>query len=1248
MFSSKRLFSTFFLPLPAARACAALTLLFILTAAAWGEPVKINGKKLDEVQDILQETVGTRNFLKHDLLRAVWYRPNYNSDSGSNLRLYPIRFDPSASPVEKSALTFYNAPPTDSEWSSGMHPAITTRPVDADNGYRLLLPDFSHHGHNRFYRTGVARMDEYGNFTVGDVRELATSVPAGNVYPTDAAAGLFVDGEGTESFVVARMTVAEGGNTHLGNKSTGYNFYLEFLDGRKLGDSAAGNPTGLSLELGSGVALFPTVRAAAGDFDNDGAASEVACIYSGSGNNYTFRIYKVARNADGSFGARLLFENICGARDSQGANIDGCDVAAGDFNGDGKTEVAALFNDLKGSDGHVTVQIFHRSGDSFATRWNTVRDNDHRTGGTHFSIYNKYYGLLADAGDLDGDGRDEIVYAAPLYGNIVHREGNVFLSVWKTDEDFNPTEKHMERTGKITYNRYALRDFSLAAAPLSGHLNSNGMSCADVLLVRATNEYIEESYDYGTIRTQLGDDVWLYKSKLSGTTFNGFLGSVTLAGGSEGYASGIMTANFARESMLLGEPTHMAVRKRKSYAAALQTPPYHVDYITAPWSESGTPALTNFSYVGSKVTYSKSDTESATSDISFEARQFAEKGFEVGGGYGMSVKKLAGFSVGGSGSLGWKSGYSKSLSIANNSAVSTAATISSATDTSDSLMFYEADFHIWRYPVLAPAPTGLFGAAIDGSISGTEDGTQYFSYTMSDEPTRVQGDAGQSSQFDDYNPIHEEGNLFSYPTTIETTPGYADKQADLSIATNSTLGGGDYTEELIFSRQVTNIASLKTTSKSKWNGSLSFNLGVPKILEGSLGFSGLIGKEIGDSASFTKSYQSSEKFQVDFISPVLGFNSDNVAYLMKMRGYADAAGVMNMAFAVDLASANAWLWRAQNGSVYSQKPDPSLVLPSRYGRYKDSSNGDEIIRWTANIDEISATQLRGIRFYDRNNLEWTTSSLEQGGSYTIAMPVYNASFVDAGNVTVEMGYVDGSGAKIPVGLEVAALGGWKQDTEDNKAVISFDWTVPADMAEGNYDLYFQIDPENAIDEIHEDWNTTSGDVNYDPGGNNKGRYPFAVTAAVSSSASAASLSPESFALTIDGVSFAEFRDSLAEKTEDYRAYGSVAFNGSRTLHNVYVEIRAREKSGATHERLVASRYIPAVFPGTSGNFSLYISPDELSGLYLTFSIRCDEGYISSENAKKEEDSGGSGGCNAGFGVAALALAVALLPRRRGR
>lgn len=202
---------------------------------------------------------------------------------------------------------------------------------------------------------------------------------------------------------------------------------------------------------------------------------------------------------------------------------------------------------------------------------------------------------------------------------------------------------------------------------------------------------------------------------------------------------------------------------------------------------------------------------------------------------------------------------------------------------------------------------------------------------------------------------------------------------------------------------MTNINSLKTTSKTQFNGSLSLNIGIPKLLRfaGSGGMSGMKGSEVGDSSTFTKSYQSSEKFHVSLPLPTLGFPTDYVAYLLKMRAFSDAAGVMNMAFAVDLAdTSNARLWRTIDGSVYSRKPAPSLVLPARYSRFRDISTGSELIKWTANTDAQSATQIRGIWFYDIGAQEYTSSFLTRGRRYKISFPVYNASFIDAGAVLI--------------------------------------------------------------------------------------------------------------------------------------------------------------------------------------------------------------------------------------------------------
>ena len=76
----------------------------------------------------------------------------------------------------------------------------------------------------------------------------------------------------------------------------------------------------------------------------------------------------------------------------------------------------------------------------------------------------------------------------------------------------------------------------------------------------------------------------------------------------------------------------------------------------------------------------------------------------------------------------------------------------------------------------------------------------------------------------------------------------------------------------------------------------------------------------------------SEKFTVTLNNAQLPFNSSYVKHLIETQLYADAAGVMKVAFAVDLADSNALVWRNAPGGLYTDKPDPALVLPARYNR----------------------------------------------------------------------------------------------------------------------------------------------------------------------------------------------------------------------------------------------------------------------------------------------------------------------------
>lgn len=200
-------------------------------------------------------------------------------------------------------------------------------------------------------------------------------------------------------------------------------------------------------------------------------------------------------------------------------------------------------------------------------------------------------------------------------------------------------------------------------------------------------------------------------------------------------------------------------------------------------------------------------------------------------------------------------------------------------------------------------------------------------------------------------------------------------------------------------------------------------------------------------------------------------------------------GLMTLGFAVDLQpngmSAAPLLWRS---SIYAEKPDPSFVLPKKFSFYNT--------KWVPNTDMLSATEMRSTLYYDNESKDKVLDNdvLTPGKSYTVSVPVYNASFLPASNVKVSLAYkryrekgkiADFSGAT-PIGSADISLTAWTSGRETNKTYANFTWNVPSNLETGQYMLIARIDPENKIDEVHEEW---SKDV---PGGNNTGYSMVAV------------------------------------------------------------------------------------------------------------------------------------------------------------
>ena len=225
--------------------------------------------------------------------------------------------------------------------------------------------------------------------------------------------------------------------------------------------------------------------------------------------------------------------------------------------------------------------------------------------------------------------------------------------------------------------------------------------------------------------------------------------------------------------------------------------------------------------------------------------------------------------------------------------------------------------------------------------------------------------------------------------------------------------------------------------------------------------------------------------------------------------------------------------------------------------------------------------------------------------------------------------------------------------------MKFKWTV--DREAGNYDLYFVLDPENKIDELHEKWDYTN-----DPGGNNVGFYPIAVLEKepevyTAGTASIASASESDFKLLFrpvdkddsrEWLTFDEFRESMTGAPEDFRAYAKVVYSGSETLANLYLDVFRLDPDGT--ENRIATIFIPALFPNTEKEVSFMVSPEKMEEGKFSASLTGHGVNLSwSDNGggddpdKPESSSSGSSGCDAGWAsVALLALPCAFLSLKR--
>ncbi|MBI5665239.1 MAG: FG-GAP repeat protein [Nitrospirae bacterium] len=146
------------------------------------------------------------------------------------------------------------------------------------------------------------------------------------------------------------------------------------------------------------------VNVAAGDINKDGIDEIITAPGPGEDNPAEIRIYDRSGN------------ELSNLRTTAGPNKYGANVAAGDFNGDGYYEVVAGAGEGAVNPSDVKVFVYD-------TANNMMVDS-----GINLSAFNSGNGVKVAAGDIDGDGKDELI-TAPGHGE----DNKGIIKLWDVD-----------------------------------------------------------------------------------------------------------------------------------------------------------------------------------------------------------------------------------------------------------------------------------------------------------------------------------------------------------------------------------------------------------------------------------------------------------------------------------------------------------------------------------------------------------------------------------------------------------------------------------------------------------------------------------------------------------------------------------------------------------------------------------------------------------------------------------------------
>jgi hypothetical protein len=842
----------------------------------------------------------------------------------------------------------------------------------------------------------------------------------------DCATGDF-DGDGTDEVVMAYL---------------GKDDHPDLLIVKKAGWTSWGYELGAYLqETGFSLYYDKSLAVTTGDFDGDGD-DEIALAVEDVNFLLNVFLYDVE-------GENIVKKDRIWIEDSRSKPYNRLDIASGDLDGDGNDEIVATSS-------YHRIDVFDVDADlQLALKQYAVNPNT------------AYINNQITTGDLDGDGDDEVVVGCQAWTtqNYFDRIG---LEVFDFDDSLAMTKTYGEwvindvrKTGN-----YAPIGFDVAMGNFDAKIDDTNIGDIgmEVAVVYRTSKDVDKYTSYGEFRLQIydaTDNLGLTRKKEETIVQN----DIVLKNFDQFATQKVVVAvgDFDGDSVALGEPDHLVIEGHKDFSAIIAEPPKHIDYIkdnTGSLGElnlsrkGGAPNTVEASFYTeyeneTGVDVKTTDKSGTDYDWGVETEVEVEKDFgipkigevktkvEAGAGYDYSKNQEK-----------WNSSY-KSIEVGKD--------LKAVND--DYLVYRTKDINIWRYPVIGETQVQ------------TKDGKKGQLYVQLTVPSDITTKNIEGRLVEWYQPVHENGNIFSYPWDKDQIENLGEIKTD----PNTYATGGNEAEFEVKWKNVTE-DGLEVSTEKKVNVDASISVG-GEILKADTKVT-VKGHYDKTWSSLTSSETTNTKSHGITISkPPL---DANYAYEFSPFIFENSKiGVLQVDYTVNPLGTDASIWWSEVTepdkpvSGYGEKPDLALNLPNRW---KTSDN----VEWEFNESSYNLQMMKSLFFLDGDGKPFGYS-IKEGKPVTVKVRVYNYSFVDVVNeveVKIEARArektSDPWGDRFEVGtatipsIEGSSIKGFMSSSasppEPNwkYASVTFDTT---DRAGKYYQFWVTVDPDDKIDEL---------------------------------------------------------------------------------------------------------------------------------------------------------------------------------------